>query len=119
LKLLLDEMYSAAVAAGLRARGHDTVAVIERPELRARGDPDLFAVAQAERRALVTENIDDFQAIADGYDQRGTPHFVVVLVPAAKFPRGLRRTIGRMVKALDALAGEFPEDEATSRRHWL
>jgi hypothetical protein len=57
----------AAVAVQLRAGGHDAVAVTERPELRAWLDPDLFAVAQAQRRAL---------------------------------------------------AQQFPDDEATSRRHW-
>jgi hypothetical protein len=119
LKLLLDEMYWPAIAAGLRARGHDAVAVTERVELRERPDPDLFAVAQSEHRVIVTENVPDFVQSADEWDRRGDVHYGVVLVPAARFPRAVPRTIGRMVTALDALAGEFPDDEATSRRHWL
>lgn len=119
MKLLLDETYWPAVAAGLRARGHDAVAVTERIDLRERADPDLFAVAQAEHRVIVTENVPDFVQIVDECDRRGDAHFGVVLVSAAKFPRGVRRTIGRMVTALDALAREFPADEATSRRDWL
>jgi hypothetical protein len=116
---LLDEMYWAAVADGLRTRGHDAVAVVERADLRARLDPDLFAAAQAERRMIVTENLADFQRIADDYDKRGAAHFGIVLVSPSSYPRSSPRTIGRMVTALDALAGEFPADEPTSLRHWL
>jgi hypothetical protein len=36
LKLLLDEMYTAAVAEQLRQRDHDVVAVAERADLRQR-----------------------------------------------------------------------------------
>jgi len=32
LKLLLDEMFSPAIAADLRGRGHEVVAIKERPE---------------------------------------------------------------------------------------
>jgi predicted nuclease of predicted toxin-antitoxin system len=60
LRLLLDEMCPAAVADQLRGRGHEVSAITERPELRSLPDADLFAVAQQERRAVVTENIADF-----------------------------------------------------------
>jgi hypothetical protein len=94
-------------------------AVTERSELRALVDIDIFTLAQQEQRAVVTENVADFSAIADGYDQRSQPHFGLVLVPPSRYPRGDRRTIGSMVKALEKLASEHGEPAASSPRHWL
>jgi hypothetical protein len=119
LKLLLDEMYPARMAEGLRARGHDAVAVVERPELRSLPDPGVFAAAQAERRAVVTENVADYVPIANGLDARGEAQHGLVLVHPARYPRGRSRTIGAMVTALDELARRFPRAGATSLRTWL
>jgi Domain of unknown function (DUF5615) len=119
LKLLLDEMYPQAVADGLWSQGHDTVAVVGRPELRSITDAELFAAAQRERRTVVTENVPDFVPIAKDYDAGGKAHHGLVLVHARKYPRGHPRTIGAMVTALDALASRYPADEPTSMRAWL
>ena len=119
MRFLLDEMYPHAIAEGLLRRGHAAVAVTERPDLRTLPDGELFAVAQSDRRAVVTENVADFAPLADSYDARGTGHFGLVLVPAGTNPRGSPRTIGRMVSALDRLAGRSVADQPTSLRHWL
>lgn len=119
LKLLIDEMYPPAIAEQLRNRKYDVEAVTERSELRALADTDIFALSQQEQRAVVTENIDDFSVIADGYDHRGQVHHGLVLVPPGAYPRGSARTIGRMVTELDRLLGEYPETTPTSLRHWL
>ncbi|MFI5005348.1 MAG: DUF5615 family PIN-like protein [Solirubrobacterales bacterium] len=119
MKLLLDEMYPPAIAEQLRRRGHDVDAVAARGELRAVADPDIFATAQREQRAVVTENIDDFSALADSHDQRGETHHGIVFVNPRRYPRGNRRTIGRMVTALEQLLGEQPGTASTSLRHWL
>jgi Domain of unknown function (DUF5615) len=119
LKLLLDEMYPHAITEQLRERDRDAEAVTERPELRALPDADLFTLAQAEQRAVVTENVDDFSVIASSYDQRGMAHFGLVLVPRGSYPRSSSGTIGRMVSALDLLLDEHPEETPTSLRHWL
>jgi hypothetical protein len=37
-RLLLDEMFSPAIAAELRELGHDVIAVADRADLRARSD---------------------------------------------------------------------------------
>ncbi len=116
---MLDEMYPPATAEQLRARGHDVDAVAGRSELRALADTDLFALAQAEERAVVTENIPDFSVIADEYDQRGHTHHGLVLAAPGSYPRGNPRTIGRLVAALDELLGERPGRAPTSLRHWL
>ncbi len=119
MRLLVDEMYPPAIAAQLRERGGDVEAVTERRELRALADTDIFALAQQEQRAIVTENIADFSVIADGYDQRGHAHYGLVLVPPSSYPRGRASTIGRMVTELDRLLGEHIETKPTSMRHWL
>jgi hypothetical protein len=119
LKLLLDEMYPSSIAEGLRDRGHDAVAVTERVELHSLADADLFAAAQREQRAVVTENVRDFAPIANDYDGRRQAHHGLVLVYAGKHPRGDPRTVGAMVTALDALALRYTADEANSLREWL
>src|SRR5919204_3635744 len=97
LRLLIDEMYPAVVAEQLRRRGHDAVAVSERKELRALTDSAIFDEAHQDRRAVVTENVADYVPLAEDCDQRGRAHHGLVLVDPAKFPRGHRRTIGRLV----------------------
>jgi len=119
LRLLLDEMYPAAVAEQLRARGHDVSAVTERPELRSLPDPELFAIAGDERRAVVTENVADFAVVVADADLRGVAHFGVVFVDPMKYPRGRRSTIGRLVKQLDVLLADHPGDRRSSPHHWL
>jgi hypothetical protein len=116
---MLDEMYPPAIAEQLRARGHDADAVVERAELRGLPDTEIFALAQTEQRALVTEDIADLSVIADDYDQRGQAHYGLVLVDLNRYPRGNPRTIGRMVTALEELLGEHPGETPMSPRHWL
>jgi hypothetical protein len=119
LKLLIDEMYPPSIAEQLRDRRRDVYAVTERQELRALADSDIFALAQQEQRAVVTENIADFSVIAGGYDQRGQAHRGLVLVAPCSYPRGRRATIGRMVAELDRLLGEYSDTAPPSLSHWL
>jgi nucleoside-diphosphate-sugar epimerase len=119
LRLLLDEMYPSVVAERLRARGHDVVAVTERPELRSLSDADVFMVGQSERRTVVTENVADFSGIADSLDERGQTHFGLVLIDPVVYRRGHSRTIGRMVTGLDRLLRDHPGGRGTALRHWL
>jgi len=119
LKLLLDEMYPSSIAQGLRARDHDAVAVVERPELRNLSDAALFAAAQGERRTVVTENVRDFAPIANDYDARASAHYGLVLVHPARYPRGNPRVVGTMATALDALARRYTAGDALSLREWL
>ncbi len=119
LRLLLDEMYPQAIAEQLRRGNHDVDAVTERGELRTLPDQEIFATAQQEQRAVVTENVADFARIADEHDRRGHPHYGLILVDPGKYQRGDPRTIGRMVTALGKLLGEHRQDLATSLRHWI
>ena len=63
VRLLLDEMLSPALAAELCERGHDVIAVADRPDLRAKSDEEIFTWASAERRWLLIENVKDFRPI--------------------------------------------------------
>ncbi|AEH08222.1 MULTISPECIES: DUF5615 family PIN-like protein [Protofrankia] len=63
VELALDEMFSPKIAEVLRERGHTVVAVVERLDLRAMTDDDLYTWATAERHWLLTENAKDFRPI--------------------------------------------------------
>ncbi len=119
MRLLLDEMYPHAIAEQLRRLGHDVDAIPERAELRMLSDIAVFATAQQERRAVLTENIADFSKIADGHDSRGEAHHGLLLIHPGKYPRGDPQTIGPMVEEINRLLREHPRDTATSLRHWL
>jgi hypothetical protein len=119
VKLLVDEMYPPVIAEQLRGRGHDVVAVAERPELRSLSDPAVFAAAQQERRVVVTENVADFIPLASAADQRAERHHGLVLVDPASYPRGNPRMIGRMVTELAHLLTTHPGDDPKGSRHWI
>jgi hypothetical protein len=68
---------------------------------------------------VVTENIVDFVPLADATEQRGKPHYGLVLVDPTKFPRGDPRVIGRMVRELTKVIVEQPIDQPRSLRYWL
>lgn len=117
MKLLIDEMWPPEVATQLRRRGHDVVAVSERPELRGQPDAAIFATAQAEGRAIVTENVVDYRPLAAYELQVGRPHSGLVFTSNRRYPRGDPRTVGRLVSALDLLLSDDPA--LSGLEHWL
>ncbi|MGI8512423.1 MAG: DUF5615 family PIN-like protein [Solirubrobacteraceae bacterium] len=119
MRILLDEMYPAAIAEQLRARGLDVEAVVEAADLRSRSDEEVFAVAQSARRSVVTENVRDFLALAAEHAAADEGHCGLILLDARVYPRGSPRTIGRMVTALAALLEQRPGEAADSFVHWL
>jgi predicted nuclease of predicted toxin-antitoxin system len=109
VRLLLDEHYSDSIAAALRARGHDVVAIQERDDLRGLSDGRVLLAACAERRVVVTEDLSDFRRRVRRAINEGTPTFGVVCVSPRAFRRDAKST-GRLVRALDALLRALPED---------
>jgi hypothetical protein len=111
LRLLLDEMYSPAIAAELRARGHDVVSVHDPGHGLVAGasDADVLAAAQREERALVTENVRDYRPLEIGVLADGSHHAGLVYTSNRQFPRGDPATLGQFVRALDALLREGPD----------
>lgn len=100
-RLALDEMFSPRIAAVLRDRDHDVVAVAERDDLRAMTDDDLYAWAAAEERWLLTENVKDFRPIALRALQAGGATAGLLFTSSRAFPRS-RRDPGPLLEALHA-----------------
>ena len=111
MKLLIDEMFPAALAEQLRARGHDAVSVhdADRANLQGAPDAEVFAVAADEARAVVTENVPDFRRLELAVLAAGEATPTLVFTTNRQFPRGHPRTLGRLVAALDALLRESPQ----------
>lgn len=103
MKLLL-EMISDQVADRLSARGYDCSAVTARPELRSLDDPDIFARAQEEGRAIVTYNVQDFGPIVRGYAESGREHAGAIFVSGVRIPPG---DLSLLSAALDRLLKTF------------
>lgn len=109
-------MLSADLAEGLRARGRDVIAVDEQDELRGLADEEQFERGQAERRAMVTYNRDDYLEIDRRYRQVEREHAGLVILNAHRFPQG-RQTTGALVASLDAFLAAGPP--YPSFVHWL
>jgi predicted nuclease of predicted toxin-antitoxin system len=117
VRLLLDEMWTPAIAEQLRALGHDVEAVTTRSDLVKAADRALLAVARTEGRAIVTENIRDFRRWAAEAIAEGDGHAGIVLTVPSKYPRRGNRAIGRVVDALvDLLEADI---DLTNGEVWL
>lgn len=104
-------MYAPAIAAELRARGHDVASVHDASQSSLAGatDADVLVAAQRDRRALVTENVRDFRPLESRMLADGAHHAGIVYTSNRQFPRGDPATTGRLVRALDALLHEGPD----------
>jgi predicted nuclease of predicted toxin-antitoxin system len=119
VRLLLDEMYTPAIAEGLRDRGHDVISVHERPDLVAAPDSAIFAAAQAEERAIVTNNVRDFMSLAHDALQTRSTFYGLVLTSDRSLPRS-KRMIGTFIRRLDKLLNQEPSSDALAgQTHWL
>ncbi len=119
MKLLLDEMWPPTIAVALRQRGHDVEAVKDRLDLIGRPDPVGFAVAQAEGRAIVTENVADFRPLAAECLREGRSHSGLILTSNKRHPRHEIASFDRLVDALDSLLAVHGQDSAMNLEHWL
>lgn len=111
MKLLIDEMFPPALAEQLRARGHDVESVHDPDGEVHEGAPDeeVFAAAATSGRALVTENVPDFRRLEARALAAGDAVPMLVFTTNRQFPRGDKRTLGRLVAALDGLLTTDPE----------
>ncbi|MCL2781894.1 MAG: DUF5615 family PIN-like protein [Actinomycetia bacterium] len=115
--LLLDEHFADAIAERLRAEGHDVIALVTDPTLRAEPDSEVFRRAALAGRLLVTENIKDFRPLLLRAYERDEPIAQLLLVPAKRSQPGGRRT-PTMVRALRAWLTS-PEAGARPDEDWL
>ena len=99
--LLLDEMFSPAIAAELSKLGHDVIAVADRPDLRSKSDGDIFAWASTQKRWLLTENVKDFRPIMLRALQAGPSGCGLLFTSSRTYPRS-GKDPGPLVNALHA-----------------
>lgn len=124
MKLLLDEMWTPTIAIELRRRGYDVIAINEEEHAsRYAGLPDdqVFARAQADGRAVVTDNIGDHEKARVDWEAHGRAHRGVLyaLDPPFNRHRG-QDVIGQMVKAIEHFLCETrAADEPLGRVHYL
>jgi predicted nuclease of predicted toxin-antitoxin system len=122
VRLLLDEMMSAAVAGRLRDRGYDVVAVQDSDLAHLRGidDCELLEHAVRQRRAVVTDNVPDFVRCHQLRVDRGQPHFGLLLFTNDTFPRHRHDVfVGQVLAALDLELRARPDDDDSSWIRWL
>lgn len=119
MRLLLDEMFSPAIARELRARGHDVESVSGRGDWQALSDEEVMEVARRERRAIVTNNLRDFRPLHHEAIVAGGPgHFGMVFVPGSY--RRTKADVGTIVAALECRLGEYPgEQDLAGGEAWL
>ena len=116
MKLLLDEMISPRVARELREDEHDVQAIKkDRPDLASRQDREIVRSMALERRAIVTNNIADFQAIHDRLLATGEEHHGMIFTFDATMPR-TKAEIPRWVQALAALLATHASEDALRNR---
>ncbi|MGO9293160.1 MAG: DUF5615 family PIN-like protein [Streptosporangiaceae bacterium] len=99
-RLVLDEMFSPAIAAALRDLGQDVIAVAERGELRAMSDDEVFAWAASQGRWLLTENARDFRPILLRALQADTATTGILCASSRASPRS-RKNPGPLIQATD------------------
>ncbi len=109
MRLLLDANLSGRrIARPLRDRGHDVLAIAERAEYEGLDDPDVLALAAAERRVLVTRNSRDFAPILREWAEARRSCAGCILIWTLQ-----HHEFGAIVRALDRLLAARP-----ARANW-
>jgi len=124
VRLLLDEMWSPTIALELRKRDFDVIAITE-PAHASRyagiADDEVFAHAQDDGRAVLTDNIADYEQAVSDWESHGQPHHGILyaLDPPFNRHRG-DGVIGQMVSALTHfLSSPDAAGEPFNRTHYL
>lgn len=108
MKLLLDEMYPAALATGLGSASIDatTVATLG---IAGHADSDVFATAVAGGYSVLTENVGDFVRIAAEYVAGGDHHHGLLIALSSRFSRR-PSGVAPLIAAITAIAREQLDD---------
>lgn len=101
--LLLDEMFSPAIAVELTARGIDCRAVAADVLLRAQSDLEIFDTGLLEDRVIVTNNVPDFESLRRAREAFGGELPGLIYTSDLTFPR-TKAYLPRLVAALEAAA---------------
>jgi hypothetical protein len=98
--LLLDEMFSPAIADDLTLRGIDCRAVAADRVLRSLSDLEIFDTALLESRIIVTNNVADFESLRRARDASGGPVPGLIYTSDLAFPRA-KAFFTRLATALE------------------
>ncbi|HTR96181.1 MAG TPA: DUF5615 family PIN-like protein [Trebonia sp.] len=101
--LLLDEMFSPAIADDLAARGIDCRAVVADALLRALSDLEIFDTALLEGRVIVTNNVPDFESLRRAREAAGGEVPGLIYTSDLSFPR-TKAYLSRLAAALENAA---------------
>lgn len=116
MKLLLDEMISPRIARELRDRNCDVQAVKrDRPELEGLPDNEIIRRTAGEQRAVVTNDIIDFQQIHDRTLAAGDEHYGIVFTYDPVLPRN-KASIPLWVETLEDFLSARPAVDALRNR---
>jgi predicted nuclease of predicted toxin-antitoxin system len=107
--LLLDEMFSPAIADDLVSRGIDCRAVVADVLLRALSDLEIFEAALLEGRVLVTSNVPDFESLRRAREAAGGEVPGLIYTSDVTFPR-VKAYVARLVTALENAASSHEAD---------
>jgi hypothetical protein len=101
--LLLDEMFSPAIAVELSSRGIDCRAVAADVLLRAHSDLEIFDTGLLEGRVIVTNNVPDFESLRRAREAIGGELPGLIYTSDLAFPR-TKAYVSRLVAALETAA---------------
>ncbi|HEY6497292.1 MAG TPA: DUF5615 family PIN-like protein, partial [Trebonia sp.] len=101
--LLLDEMFSPAIAVDVIPRGIDCRAVVADALLRAQSDLEIFETGLLEGRVIVTNNVLDFESLWRAREAAGGAVPGLIYTSDVAFPR-TRAYVARLAAALEAAA---------------
>jgi hypothetical protein len=118
VRLLLDVHHSPVVAERLRSEHNDVLAAADDAVLATLPDEELLRAATSQGRALVTENVRDFDRIVRAWAATGEHHVGVVFTSPRRYHRGSRSYPRNLVEALRHLLAD-PELPTRDWTHWL
>jgi hypothetical protein len=109
-------MISWRVAAELRARGYEVVAVKrDRPELEQHLDQTVLDASAAEQRAVVTNNVRDYRVAHERTLARGERHYGVIYIYDDTLPR-TKTAVPLWVATLAQFLETHPDEDALVNR---
>jgi hypothetical protein len=108
VRLLLDANLSGRrIVRPLREDGHDVLALSERPDLEGLADPQVLALAAADRRILISRNSRDFAPLLREWAEAGRTHAGCVLIWSLRHDQ-----FGPILAGVRRLLADRPEEPA-------
>ena len=110
LKLYLNENLSWRIARALREYGYDVISSYE-AGMNHEEDPQQFAFAAKEKRAVVSNNFADFIALHEEYFENGTTHYGVIFTTKC--------STSLLVRRLRRLLENVSREQMINQLRWL